>query len=191
MIQHIAININEIKDADEFFCKLKEIITKCFEKQIPVLTLNIPEMEFDELDKLMTIMLSWETIDLSQIKINIFGKWFNLPGRIVDDIKKLINETKDYDRFFLNFCIKYDGQEEIVDACKLISRRVQLDKISSENITKTDFKENLYTSAFMPPELIINFGKKLKNFLLWDSGNAIIKFCDQKFQDVEFEEMIE
>ena len=103
MIQHIAINIDEITNVDDFFCKLKEIISGCFEKQIPILTLNIPEIEFDELDKLITIILSWETIDLSQIKINIFGKWFNLPWRIVDDIKKLINETKDYDRFFLNF----------------------------------------------------------------------------------------
>jgi undecaprenyl pyrophosphate synthase len=39
-----------------------------------------------------------------------------LPQHTVDAVKKILDETKDYDCYFLNFCLHYDGQEEIVDA---------------------------------------------------------------------------
>ena len=119
MIQHIAISINQIKEADSFIAKIKEIIEKCIDKQVPVLTFNFPETDFDILEKVMEQISAWEKINPEKIKLNVFGKWYDFPSRIVEKIKKLINETKHYDTIFLNICIKYDGQEEITDTCKV------------------------------------------------------------------------
>lgn len=191
MIQHLAISINQIKEADSFTAKVKKIIEDCIEKQIPVLTLRFPETEFDILEKVIEQISSWEKINSEKIKLNVFGKWYNFPSRIVEKIKTLITETKDYDTFFLNFCIKYDGQEEITDACKLLAIQAKAEKISPEQIDKMSMKENLYTSAFMPPEKIIITGnkKKLSGFLLWDSSKAEIVFLEKEFEEIKSEEI--
>ena len=192
MIQHIAISVDQIKNADAFVEKLKALTQQCIEKQIPVLTLNMPEIDFDALNRIVALISSWEKIHSEKIKINFFGKWYDLAWRVVEEIKNLINETKDYDGFFLNFCIAYDGQEEIVDACKLLAKQAKIDKISPDQISKTDIKENLYTSAFMPPGKIIITGdkNKLGKFLLWDSGKANIIFLNKSFNDANVEELL-
>lgn len=191
MIQHLAIKINEIKEVDVFFDKLKKLINKCMNDQIPVLTLNFPDSDYDVLEALIKKILKWDEINKEKIKINVFGKWYDLAWRVIEEIKNMINETKHYDSFFLNFCIEYDGQEEIVDACRLLSKLAKLDKISPESISKNDIKENIYTSAFMPPEkIIILKQKKLDGFLLWDSKNSKIEFLDKCFEELDIDEAL-
>ncbi len=186
MIQHLAISINQITNSDKFVSKVKEIVENCIEKQIPVLTLRFPKTEFDMLDEIIEKISSWEKINSEKIKVSVFGKWYDLATRIIEKIKKIINETKHYDTFFLNFCIGYNGQEEIVDACKLLAIQAKAEKISPEQINKMSIKENLYTSAFMPPEkIIITGGKnKLEGFLLWDSKKAEIVFAEEEFEEL-------
>ena len=122
-----------------------------------------------------------------KIKISVFGKWYNLPGKAVESLKSIIELTKEYDSFFANFCINYDGQEEIVDACRLAAKQVELGKINPEMITKESIKENMYSSNFMPPGAILIYGeRKLSGLLLWDSVNSKIIFADKSF--MEFEE---
>lgn len=134
-------------------------------------------MFFNELPKL-------KLVKNNKIKISVLGKWYNLPGRVVEPIKKALDETKDYDNYFVNFCINYDGQEEIVDACKLIARQVKAEKLDIDAIDKSSIKENLYASYFLPPDIIIKNGKKkMPNFLLWDSVNTFIYFSDKLWPD--------
>jgi len=121
----------------------------------------------------------------NKIKITAIGKWYDLPGRAVDSIKDLVDETKDYDTFFLNFCINYDGQEEIVDACKLIARQIKADKLDVDAINKEVIKENIYSSYFLPPDLIIKNGlrKRTSGFMLWDSSDSEIYFTGKRFPE--------
>ena len=126
-------------------------------------------------------------IQNNKVKVSIFGKWYNLPGKAVESIKKIIEGTKDYDGFFVNFCINYYGQEEIVDACKLIAKQVELGKIDSEMITKDTIKENIYSSYFLAPDIILIYGeRKMTGLLLWDSANSRIEFAGKSF--MEFDE---
>lgn len=125
-----------------------------------------------------------------KIKISIFGKWYNLPGKLVESLKRAIECTREYDGFFLNFCINYDGQEEVVDACKLLAKQVELGKIDPEMITKEAIKENIYSSYFLPPDLILIYGdKKLSGLLLWDSVNSRVAFANKSFMEFEDEDI--
>ena len=101
-------------------------------------------------------------------------------------------ETRDYDQFFLNFCVNYDGQDEIVDACKLIGKKIQAEKMDPDSLSKDAIKENLYSSYFLPPELMIvmNGKKNLSGFLLWDSIQASIYFSDKNWSDFSANDMI-
>lgn len=184
------------------FNKLKELLEVQTKLQLPVFTVFlVPASEkenvnfsaiVDSLADFLNELSKDKRLYDNKIKVSALGKWYNLPNKIVEAIKKLIEETRDYDGYFLNFCINYDGQEEIVDACRIIGRKVKANKLDPDAITKEMIKENLYSSYFLPPDLIVKTdGKKdLRGFLLWDSVNAKIYFSDKTWQDLSVNDII-
>ncbi len=205
--RHIAITTdgaalwakNNKKGLEEAYKKSNLIIKSTIKTQIklniPILTLYIlpsdlknPEqfsMIVDSMVELFNDLITSDSIHKNKVKVSVLGKWYDLPGRIVDTIKSLVDETSDYDNFFVNFCINYNGQEEIVDACKLIVRKVISEKIDVDSITKNTIKDNTYSSYFLPPDLIIKSGLTHTNsgLLLWDSVNSRIYFTDKLWPD--------
>ncbi|MFH1316858.1 MAG: polyprenyl diphosphate synthase [Candidatus Woesearchaeota archaeon] len=184
------------------FTILRNLLLYQVKISIPVLTVNvIPEsMKKDTenynflLDSLVEFLESLskdEAIHKNKIKVSVFGKWYNLPGKVIDAIKTIVEETKDYDSFFLNLCVNYEGQEEIVDSCKLIARQVKAEKINPENISKNLIKENCYSSYFIPPDLIIKTGLKrvVPSTLLWDSPNVKIYFADKHWPELKIADL--
>jgi len=179
---------------EEAYKKSFEILTEItnlqIENNIPILTIYLmPESlkqkeEFpiflNNLASFFERLISSDQVTNKKVKISILGKWYDLPGRIVDPIKEIIEETRDYDDFFLNLCINYNGQEEIVDACKLIARQVKVGKLDPDAITKTSIKDNIYSSYFLPPDLIIKNGERqTTGILLWDSPYSKLYFTDK------------
>lgn len=213
MPNHIAISIDDVFNwcrhnntgikqiGTKFFVNLSNLIKLQVKLDLPIFTIYLLS---DDIDKSTDDYLIFSDLmadffdDLLQdivikehkVKISIFGKWYKLPGRTLEVIKSLIEQTKDYDRFFLNFCINYDGQEEIVDACKLIAKQVELGKLDSEMITKETIKENLYSSYLLPPDIVFIYGKKkLSGILLWDSINSEVVFADKSFMEFNEDDM--
>src|SRR3989344_6043373 len=131
-------------------------------------------------------------IHKKRIKISVLGKWYDLPGRVVDPIKEAMDKTKEYDDFFLNLCLNYNGQEEIVDACRIIARQVKAGKIEPEMINAAMTKDNLYTSYFIPPNIIIKTGVKheIPALLLWDSMFSIIHFTDKSWPELKVADIL-
>ena len=151
-----------------------------------------PEL-LDSISNMFNNLAANEFVNTNKIKISVLGKWYDLPGRVVDSIKNAIEETKDYDCFFVNFCINYDGQEEIVDAFKLLGMQIKSGRIDPELIDKDSIKENLYSSYFLPPDLIIKNGnrKETSGFLLWDSVNTKICFTNKLWPDFDKTEFLD
>lgn len=184
------------------FDLIKQLISVQQEHNIPILTIDILPEEIKQeenfslfLDKFIEFckfLKAAPIVHENKVKITALGKWYDLPGRVVDSIKDTIDETKDYDSFFLNFCINYDGQEEIVDACKLIARQIKADKLDVDSINKEIIKENIYASYFLPPDLIIKNGmrKRTSGLLLWDSSDSEILFTRKRFPEFTKSEFI-
>ncbi len=173
---------------------IKETIKSQIKLNIPITTfylLSTDIKDFEPLSELVDFLVMFfnelpkmKLIKNNKIKISVLGKWYDLPGRVVEPIKKSLDETKEYDNYFVNFCINYDGQEEIVDACKLLARQVKAEKIDIDAIDKSSIKENIYASYSPPPNIIIKNGKKkTPNFLLWDSVNSFIYFSEKLWPD--------
>ncbi|MFC1752333.1 polyprenyl diphosphate synthase [Thermoproteota archaeon] len=210
MPKHIAFTMGgQIEHAQLHNVDIEEIYTKMFSKinwlidmqiklNVPIMTayvLTIDVKNSDHfsliIDKLIEFFEHLKNNRLvyeNKMKISILGKWYDLPGRAIEPIKAIIDETRDYDSFFLNLCINYDGQEEIVDACRIIGRRIQAGKLDIESIDKEAIKDNIYSSYFLPPDLVIKTGreKKLKAFLLWDTTHSEIYFSKRTW--LEFRE---
>ena len=214
--RHIALTMNGIgewskknkvslEDANNrSFLILKSTVKTQIRLGIPILTFYLMpetmdkdsesyEQTLNSIINFFTELASSELINKNRVKISVLGKWYDLPGRIVDVIKKTIDGTKDYDSFFLNFCVNYNGQQEIVDACKLIAMSVKAGKIDPEAINKEMIKENLYSSYFLPPGLVIKNGlnKTTSGLLLWDSQKSKIHFTNKLWPDFDKTEFMD
>ena len=177
------------------FSILKEVIELQIKNNIPILTIYVlpeqlkKEEEFPVfLDELIAFLDSIKKSSLlheNRIKISALGKWYDIPGRAVEVVKATLEETKDYDRFFVNLCINYNGREEIVDACRMLGRQIKAGKLDVDAITKETIKENIYSSYFLPPDLLIKNGKIIQTttYLLWDVPYAIIYFTQKYFPE--------
>jgi len=212
VIRHLVLIVRGIayqakKDNIEFseayekaFERLKELVGLQVELNIPIFTIDVlPEYAqakeyFMPAVAKLTEFLQWlknaEFIHKNMVKVSFFGKWYRLPGEVVEIAKEIIEETKRYDSYFLNLCINYDGREELLDACRLIAKQVQIGKVDPEMITEQVFRENTYAGYFLPPDLIIKTGfLKKVNTLLWDLPVAEIYFLKKSFLHVDKDDL--
>jgi len=207
IIRHLAITMHGMekwavqkkRSMQETYKKSFEILDEVIHLQIkhdiPILSIYLLPEELKKedqfpvfLDEMINFLNAIKRSSLlhdNKVKISVLGKWYDLPGRAVDAIKEILEETKDYDKFFVNLCINYNGREEIVDACKIIGRQIKAGKLDVEAITKDTLKDNIYSSYFLPPDLFIKNGKIIQTttFLLWDMPYARIYFSEKYFPE--------
>lgn len=200
---HVALTMDNFNlDINKTIGIIKDLIEEQVTLKVRIMTFYLlPDSKTKSdgmIDSLMTFfneLNKTNFIEQNQIKVSILGKWYELPTRAVDLIKSTINNTKDYDNYFLNFCVNYNGREEVVDACRIIALKLKSDKIFQEEINEDLVKENLYTSYFYPVNIMIKTGKDkvLTDFLLWDSVGAKLILTNEdftKFSKKEFNKII-
>lgn len=177
--QYAELNNLSLTDANKVkFLHIKNVVKLASKAGVKILTVYLhDELKEDELDFLSHFcyeLRDWDYLQEENIKISVLGKWFLLSSRVVEPLKDLINATKENKKFMLNLCINYDGQQELIDACKLISQKALMGKLDPQSISNNTIKEHLYTSNFSAPELIIttNNAKTTEGFLLWDGAKS-------------------
>ncbi len=173
----------------EGFRVLKQMLYNFFNAGIRYLSIyalsleNVKKRSEEELKyiyklmvKAVEIVKNEDIIKKEKIKINVIGRLHLLPLEVRKKLEEINDFTKDHDKAFINVCIMYDGQEEIVDAVKkIIKKNINLEKINRETI-----KNHLYTKSFPELDYIIRTGMedgaRVSGFLLWDSSYAEFKF---------------
>ncbi len=100
-----------------------------------------------------------------------------LGGKLLENLKKLEDMTKDYKAVTLNLAIAYGGRQEIINAVnKAVHEGLP---VNEENI-----KKNLWIQNY--PELIIRTSEhRLSNFLTWQSAYSEIYFVEKLWQEFE------
>lgn len=191
--KHVIINlfdssINEENKKANFKKLLElfyELITLQKVKNIPIFTINLGTKE--NLDENALFLESKKILQIAienKINITIFGRWYDLKGQLVEELKKINIETQDFDHFFLNICINYNPKQEIADASRVIIRKILKEKLDIDSITPETFKENIYSSYFIPPDLIIEPNKKFSGTFLWDSHGAQITQLNKEISNL-------
>lgn len=176
---HVAINYDLLNDEDiPLIFTAYEYMTK---EGFPILTvaINVDDTNI-AVAKNFFLKLKESTIFDEQVRVFVIGDWYNLDHKFVEQIKYLIDNTKSFDRHFLNILINYDGKNELVSAVKLIAKKLELNHLKGDEVNETIIKENLFNSYFTPPELIIETKNKYSGLLLFDSKNSKIFFSNKK-----------
>ena len=175
---------------------LKERLFDFFEAGIHYLSIyalsleNLKKRSEEEIKYIFKIILDAvdavvkeATVKKEKVNFNVIGRIHLLPTDVREKIKELIEFTQENDQNFINLCIMYDGQEEIVDAVKEIVKS----GIKVENINRNVIKNHLYTRDFPEVDYIIRTGMedgaRISGFLLWDASYAEFKFRTDLWPD--------
>jgi undecaprenyl diphosphate synthase len=211
-IKHIAFSIKGIDywaeiNSSSIEMALKEageriigVIEMCIKSRITIFTFNLSEFSdfsahMDWVSEFIDSLAKSRLVNDNKIKLSVMGKWYDLPSKVIDSVKNGVSATSEYDNFFLNLCLNYDGKEEIINALRVIMRSIQYEKISPDQISKQLVKENIYSSYFIPPDLIVLVHDCLASgFMLWDSADSAIYFSGVEWNDFgkkEFKKALE
>lgn len=174
--------------------KTKEVLKWCFDLGVKSITLYAFSTENfqrspEEVENIMKIfreklqeVSKSEDIHKHKVKIKVIGRINLLPRDLQEMIRKVEEETRDYNEHYLNLAIAYGGRAEIVDATKKIAQKVASGELSPEEIDEKVFEQHLYT-AYLPkqdPDLIIRTSgeERLSGFLLYQAAYSELCFLD-------------
>ena len=174
---------------------VKKIVEKSVKLKIPIITFYVfstenwkrPKSEINFLFKLIINYFKEELdrVISNEIKINIIGKISRLPSKIKFALKDAAKKTKKNKKIIVNLAINYGSRDEIVEACKKINNKINIQSLS----------KNLYTKNLPNPDILIRTGghKRLSNFMLWQLAYTEIYFIDKLWPDFngrDFERII-
>lgn len=173
---------------------VERIASYAFNKGVRILSLyafssenwSRPKEEVDELMRLLEIYFNKfiKKIIKKGVRLNVMGDIERLSDKLRNVIEDAMDKSKHNTEFVINIGINYGGRQEIVRAVnKLISDKKE---ITVENISN-----NLYTTEFGEPDLIIRTGGELRlsNFMLFQGAYSELYFTDVLWPDFNEEEL--
>jgi len=182
---------------------VREIVEACAEINIPYLTLyafstenwNRPKLEVDLLMKLLVSSLKKEikTLTKNNIKLNAIGNLDALPKKAQNELKDVIETTKNNTRMTLTLALSYGSREEIIKTIREISVKVKNGLISPGDIDETVINEHLYTTDLPDVDLLIRTSgeQRISNFLLWQIAYAELYFTETLWPDYTKDHLFE
>ncbi|MBD3355236.1 di-trans,poly-cis-decaprenylcistransferase, partial [Candidatus Woesearchaeota archaeon] len=182
--------------------KVGKLLEWCKELDVKELTLyafsmqnfNRPKREFNYLMKIFREFFDNEEyckkIHENKIKVKFVGRIHLFPNDIHERMLKLMEETKDYPVYKINFAMAYGGREEIIDGIKKLGRDIEAGKIKPEELDEKAFEKFLYMDS--EPELIIRTGgdHRTSNFLAWQGIYAEWMFLEKTWPEFEKEDLV-
>ena len=182
---------------------VKEVVETCAKINVKYLTLyafstenwNRPKLEVELLMKLLISSLKKEvkTLQKNNIKLSTIGNLNSLPTKVANELKDVIEKTKDNNRLTLTLALSYGSQEELIKTIKEISLKVKNNLISPENIDKSVINNHLYDHYLPDVDLLIRTSgeQRISNFLLWEIAYAELFFSDILWPDFNKENLFE
>jgi undecaprenyl diphosphate synthase len=179
---------------------VREIVEACGEIGVKYLTLyafstenwNRPKEEVDALMELLVSTISMETPNLHKkgVKLAVIGDVESLPASCQKELQESLEITANNDKVTLILALSYSSKWEITDAVKKIATQIEKGELKSSEITTALIEENLNTSKYPDPELMIRTSgeNRISNFLLWQLAYAEFYFTDVLWPDFRKED---
>ncbi len=181
---------------------IRAVIGLCVELEISVLTLYAfssenwkrPLREVNALMKLVLEQLRDQAPELSKnnIQLRAIGNIDGLPGRVIREIRRSKDITKDNTGLILNMALNYGSRQEMVHALQRIVNDVDKNKLKPSDVDETIFAQYLYTAGLPDPDLLIRTSGEMRisNFLLWQLAYAEFYVTDVLWPDFREKELL-
>ncbi|NOQ92837.1 MAG: isoprenyl transferase [Flavobacteriaceae bacterium] len=156
---------------------------------------NRPKFEVDTLMNLLVSSLKKEikTFQKNNVKLQTIGNIDKLPKKARRELNESIEITKNNTKIILNLALNYGAREEIINATKIISKKIVNNDLKIEEIDENIINSHLYTFNLPNVDFLIRTSgeKRISNFLLWQIAYAELYFTDVLWPDFNKEEFYE
>jgi undecaprenyl diphosphate synthase len=137
--------------------------------------------------RILLDQLHEQTPDLNSknVKINVIGDVGRMPKRVVNELQRSVDITKNNTGLILNLALSYGGRQEIIKATQAIAYDVEKGKLKAGKIDEKVFSKYLYTSGLPDPDIIIRTSGEMRisNFLLWQCAYSEIYITEVLWPD--------
>lgn len=181
---------------------LKKISEYVYDKGIKILSVFAFSTENwkrdkEEVDYLMDLFIkafkeNFEAVKKKGVKVVFSGVKTRLSDKVLAQMKKMTDETKDNKNGVFNICLNYGGQDEIVEATKKICKDVSDGNLSIDDINSKMYNKYLFND--LPPvDLMIRTSGeyRISNFMLWQLAYSELYFTDTLWPDFTNEDLDE
>merc|ERR1712181_91382 len=112
------------------------------------------------------------------VKERVLGDTSLLPADVLAATNMAEEVTRNNCECTLNVALAYTSREEMTQAARNLAAAVKTGQLKESEVTVERLEAMLYTSPSPPVDLMIRTSgeKRLSDFLLWQSENAIIHF---------------
>jgi tritrans,polycis-undecaprenyl-diphosphate synthase [geranylgeranyl-diphosphate specific] len=167
---------------------VKEISMYCFSIQNFERPPEEVKFLMDMFEKVAKDSLKNKEIHKNEVRVRFIGRFDMLPERVQKPAKELMDATKNYNNYFVNFCMAYGGREEIVDGINKAIRDAKEGKINDVN--EKNFKD--YLQLKDEPEIVIRTSgeHRISNFLPWQTIYSELFFLDKHWPDFSKEDLV-
>jgi undecaprenyl diphosphate synthase len=154
-----------------------------------------PETEVNGLMSLFVDTIAKEVPDLhkNNIKLHFIGNLGLLPPDAQKALSDGMQQTAQNTGLVLIIALSYSSRWELAEATKKIALQVQEGKLSIAAINEAVLSQNLTTSAFPDPELMIRTSGeyRISNFLLYQLAYAELYFTNTRWPNFRKKDLIE
>lgn len=180
---------------------VREVAEGCAEIGVECLTLyafstenwNRPKIEINALMSLLvkTIRNETKTLMDNDIRLDAIGDRSTLPADCITELDEAIEITKNNKRMTLILALSYSAKWDIVNATKIIARKVKNNEIDVDQIDENVLNNALTTYKYPHPELMIRTSgeQRISNFLLWEIAYSELYFTDVLWPDFRKEDL--
>tara|TARA_B110000438_G_scaffold258833_1_gene267800 strand:- start:2762 stop:3508 length:747 start_codon:yes stop_codon:yes gene_type:complete len=184
---------------------VREVVEGAVELKVSYLSLyafstenwNRPKAEVSALMELLVSALRKElpTFQKNNIKLKTIGETDALPSRCRKKLNEAIELTSQNNGLTIVLALSYSSKLEIVNSVKKIAQKVADHNLDINDIDESYFSNELYTSAYPNPDLLIRTSGeyRISNFLLWQIAYAELYFSPKlwpEFNKADFFEAI-
>ena len=126
------------------------------------------------------------------IRLSVLGSLEELDKNVQELFHEVMEYTKNNTGLRLIVVVNYGGRREIIEAVRLLAKKLQSGAVNMEEINEDSLSEHLASSDFPPPDLIIRTGNvsRLSNFYLWHSAYSELYISPLLWPDFNKEELI-
>jgi undecaprenyl diphosphate synthase len=177
---------------------VRETIEECGRLGVEALTLYSFSLENwkrprEEIEALMLLCQAYlegqkQALVRENMRFCVIGRREGLPAEVVAAIEDVEAATRGNSGPVLSLAINYSSRAEIVDAARVIARRVREGSLDPEAIDEAAIARHLYTAPLgdlAQPDLLIRTAGEMRisNFLLWQISYAEIHVTEAYWPD--------
>ena len=172
--------------------KIKDVLDWCMELGVRNLTVYAFSTENfnrdpEEVSFLMELIGEFlreladdQRVHDNRVRLRAIGERDLIPDEMLEAIVYAEEKTADYGDYNFNMAIAYGGRQEIVNAVKEISSRVNSGELDIDDVDEETISKYLYTFEVPDPDLVLRTSGEFRvsNFLLWQLAYSELYFTD-------------